>query len=216
MSAVVGNREELEELGAALEAVVAKHAQSSPELLHGFEIHASEIMNHLKFWNRVPQRLRFKIMEDVYKAIGESRVCVFVECIRIKGLEARGYRHTYPAREIALQWLLEKVNNHARSRGLRVTVYADNHHTAPDSETKLRDYAQNGTIGYRSTKLTEITQPIVFVDSGRYRQLQAADACTYLCNRVLTIVETDPRAAAMKTKWHDSWKDRISINHVWP
>lgn len=218
MSALVGSYEQIVSLGSALDAVVTKHSSSHPNFQVDFELHACEIMGGRGAYRRVPPRLRFAIMEDVFKAIGDSEVAIFVSGINIDNLAKKSYRKQMPARELALQWLLEWVNNHAKSRGFEyvVKVLADEHHTAPESNTKLAEYRIGGTVGYASSKLERITGPMAFVDSKDFRGLQASDAVTYLYNRVHTIVETDDRAEAAKRRWWSAISRNVRWARTWP
>ncbi len=216
MSAITGDYETLNRLNDELIGVINKHRVSIPHLADGFEIHAHPIMNGRKEWRNVPRRLRYAIIRDVCRAVGESGVDIFIEGIDIEKHRARGYRHMLDARELAFQWLLEKLDRHALPQDVYVDVYADQHHTAPESASKIASYRVWGTVGYRSSTLKRICHPVAFIDSQTSPLLQAADVVTYIFNRYVTIVETDPRADALKKDlWGLISKARFQ-SHIWP
>lgn len=216
MSAITGERAVLDKLNAALVEVVAKHKESIPHMREGFEIHASAIMNGHKQWRNVPFSLRVAIIRDTCIAIGDSDAYLFIEGVDITKQKAKGYRHVYPAREVAFQWLLEKLDYHAKPRDAYVSVYADNHHTAPESASRIAEYRIWGTIGYRSSTLTRICHPVSFIDSKSSLHLQAADVATYIFNRLITIKEKNEKAEALKRELWQYIENGKTRTHIWP
>lgn len=185
------------------------------------EFHGSSIMRASDLpWRTIPLRARLHLYSQALLIIQESGARGYVEGINISKLVNRNYPHTFPPREIAFNYLLEQLDSCGITLNQLIQLWADKHHTSDVSASNFSKYQIVGTFGYKSSKLTQLINPISFIDSQTDRVLQASDLLTYLYNRVHTIRENDPRAVSEKLKL---WKIIEPVmtpprgrNRIWP
>lgn len=204
LSAVVCTDEQAHSLSMKLHRIMGKHAKSHPLLDIREESHASAMMRaEEQPWRQVPLRLRLRIYTEALEAIRDSGCRIYIEGIDIAAQKARGYKSLTPPRELALGYLLERVNDCGREAIAEpVRVVADQHHTSEVSRSNFNNYRLLGTPGYRSSTLPHIESPLQFAASHTSRLLQAADLVTYIYNRQITIRNRDPRAMkAQEALW---------------
>lgn len=214
LSAVVCTDEQAHELSMKLHRIMGKHAKSSPLLTIREEFHASAMMRAEESpWRRIPLRLRLRIYAEALEAIKGSGCRIYIEGIDVEAQKARGYKNITPPRELALGYLLERINDCGKEAAAEpVRVVADEHHTSEISRSNFNRYQLLGTPGYRSSRLPHIESPLQFEASHTNRLLQAADLVTYIFNRYTTIRDGDPRA--MKAQ-QDLWQT-IAPAAQWP
>ena len=185
------------------------------------EFHGSSIMRSAEDpWRNIPIGARFWLYSKVLRIIAESQATALIEGININKLIARNYPRPFSPREIAFNYLLERVDARGRMSNCLVQLRADEHHTSEISASNFKNYQLFGTFGYKSSRLPNLMSPIEFVDSKSDRVLQASDMITYIFNRVHTIKESDPRAVAEKLKlWkiiEPSLNPPRGQNRIWP
>lgn len=131
LSAVVCTDVQAHALSMKLHRIMAKHAKSTPRLDAREEFHASAMMRAGEHpWRYVPLRLRLRIYSEALEAIRDSGCRVYIEGIDIEAQKARGYKNLTPARELALSYLLERINDCGKEADAEpVRVVADEHHT---------------------------------------------------------------------------------------
>jgi hypothetical protein len=128
--------------------------------------------------------------------IGSSGAAAVFRCIDTVG-QSRRYARPDPPHEVALQYLLEDVNDYVTELGGHVLVVADDVHSAERHRTNFRFFRRHGTPGYRSSTLDAVLDTIYFGPSSHSRLLQAADLLTYMYTRRKTVREADQRAQAV-------------------
>ncbi len=198
LGALVLTGEQAEALRGALDRLIDKHAVNF-DALEGVELHGSTMMRAANEpWRSVPLRVRFRIFEEVLRAVKDSGARVFIEGVDIRRHLARGYPKPMPARELAFSHLFERLNDSCTADEPQIQVIADEHHTAEISRSNFTRYQIAGTYGYRSSRLPNVHPRIEFIGSHTDRALQAADMVTYIYNRVMTVSETDMRAHRQK------------------
>jgi len=203
LGALILDDSQVDGLRRSLDEMMAKHATSFT-VLDGAELHGSTMMRaYDEPWRSVPLRVRFRIFEEVMKAVFDSGARVYVEGVDIRRQVARGYPTVTPARELAFSHLFERINDCCHNGQPQVRVIADEHHTAEISRSNFNRYRMAGTYGYRSSRLPNIHPEIEFIESHTDRALQAADLVTYLYNRIWTVSESDMRAHRQK---HKMWQ----------
>ncbi|WP_146341124.1 DUF3800 domain-containing protein [Nesterenkonia sp. NBAIMH1] len=220
LGAVIGYREQIFDMGEALKAVMRKHAKGIPQLKYTDELHGSDLISASeKPWQGLMPRLRWAIMLDALVAIERSKVRIYIEGIDINEHRARPYKTHFPAREVALNYLLEKIQSCSKPHE-RVQVHADDHHTAEQSRSNFARYQREGTFGWKSTTLDCLMPDILFEDSKYELGLQAADLVTWLYNRRMTMEERNEDAAKWRAKFWKAIRPAMSGdrgNHrVWP
>lgn len=216
LGAIVGSKEQIFDMNEALKGVMRKHASSANGLRYTEELHGSTMMRGaVEPWRSIPKRLVIAIYVDALRAIEESGVRVRIEGIDIHKL----YAHASGPRELALRYLLERINECAEP-GETVQLHADDHHTAEESRSNFAHYQVTGTLGYKSSKLEKLESNILFEDSQYELALQAADLVTYIYNRKRTITEKDQRAEAAKKLMYDTIRPALTSSRgshrIWP
>ena len=210
LSAVVLTGGAAKQLGDELESLVGGLTQFG--IPDGAELHGHELFHGKRLWHDVPVRLRVNIYTKATEAVGRSGAELFLRCIDKAGQAAR-YWTPRPAHEVALQYLLEDLNDHALKLGEQVLVLADEVHTESRHRTNFRAFKAAGTPGYRSTRLDAILDTIYFGPSDHSRLLQGADLATFMYLRRKTVAEADARAArANESIWEPL--GRITVKDV--
>ena len=104
----------------------------------------------------------------------------------VVNLDAHQRRYTTltPPHDVVLKHTLERVDEHAASRGLPILVMADEVPGEAHHQSDLGFYQRHGTTGDRSRKLSHIVDTIYFAPSSASRLLQAADLVAFLHHRV--------------------------------
>lgn len=225
LGALVITQPQYFELRDALIDLKAEVVRDFPQVPIDFEYHAWEIMNGKGCWKKVPIRYRINVLARVLKATVAAGACVHIEGIDREKHKALNYKVMYPAREVAFNYLFEKIDRcditctPIEEQRYLVQVFADEHHTKKESTTNFTQYQQYGTWGYNSSKLKNLMSNMSFIDSKETYALQAVDCVTYLYNRVRTHSETDDRAQKAKDMLWSIVKPLFSgcsTIRVWP
>lgn len=90
--------------------------------------------------------------------------------------------------------LFEQINKYAATHDDFALVIADEVGEPARHRADLAAYRQDGTWGYRATKLTQIIDTLHFAPSDTSRLLQAADLVVYLHRRMVTHTEPSDKA----------------------
>lgn len=214
LCAVICTSEQAKSLSVKLQGVMSKHATGNPQLNSHEEFHGSAIMRAAgPPWRHVPLRLRIQIYSEALRVIRDSGCRIYIEGIDIAAFSARTHTAKRPAREVALGYLLERINDCAKEAGSGLArVIADEHHTAQISRSNFSKYQLFGTPGYRSSYLPHLESPLRFEPSETNRLLQAADLVTYIFNRATTIKDGDSRMLKAQS---DLW-ETIREATQWP
>lgn len=151
------------------------------------EFHAHRLMQGAVPWSAMKGNVGAaqKLYRQFLRHLVASGARIYVEGVNVRRLNAR-YSYPDPPYEVTLRHLLEKLDNYARSQGEQVAVVADEVGRSNDYARTIERYAQTGTPGYRSSRLTSIVQPIRFGDSEDDRGIQAADMVAYIARRHLS------------------------------
>lgn len=218
LGALVCNENQAAYITAMFDALLVEYGETFPAIGPATELHAHRIMAGRGPWKNVPIRARISLFTRCLAVIADSGACFHVEGVDRNRLAARAYRTEFPPREIALTYLLERVDTCASRKRTLARLIADEHHTHETSQTNFKEYQDTGTWGYRSTTLARLVPPIEFVDSMDHRPLQASDMATYLYNRKRTYRERDERAVEAKVRMADALRPAVNrgSHRIWP
>lgn len=221
LGALICSDNQIEMITQKYNALLFKHSQTFPILRPTEELHGSTMMRAADHpWRRIPLKARFDIYLEALQIVNESGSRMFIETIDVCRHSKRSYKEHFSPREVAFNFILEKINSCSNSQEPRIRIIADEHHTADISRSNFTRYQQFGTFGYKSSMLESIVPEIEFVPSHSIRSLQAADLITYLFNRRHSIIETDPRAQRQKEKlWYavsPMFNRPRGLIHIWP
>jgi hypothetical protein len=158
------------------------------------ELHGHELFQGKGPWHIIPTRLRIDVYAKATSAMERSGAKLFLRRIDKAGQAAR-YARPQRAHEVALQYLLEDLNDYASRIGEQVLVLADEVHSEARHRTNFRWFKTMGTPGYRQTTLDAVLDTIYFGPSDHSRLLQAANLAAFMYLRRKTVTENDPRAA---------------------
>ena len=181
---------------AALEKI-AEQAWDDGLARWGTELHAAEIFNGTKAWQRGSIQQRVDLLDATLSVIGD----VGIEVIA-RGANMQRFAKNYPGAD-PYRWefsnLLERLNERLRTLGDYGLVISDQQ--TEHREGIQRDVAnskQYGTGGYRSQKLERILDTAHFVDSKLSRMIQLADMAAFILRRRATRrTEGDARLEAV-------------------
>ncbi|MCZ9305570.1 DUF3800 domain-containing protein [Corynebacterium sp. c9Ua_112] len=215
LGALIVREENLAKLNQALDKIMVEFS-STTSVQPEAELHGYDMMQQKGDWNGIPLRLATAVFTQAMKAIDAYADAFYGEGIdRVK--QAERYRVLYHHRTVAIGYVLERIQEHAKRLDERAIAYLDNHYTAPEGRKEFIQYKSKGTFGYRSSKLDRIDE-MDFYDSRSYRGLQAADLCTYIYNRTVTCTHAAPKA--LKTQ-NLLWEMIATIRNegrcrIWP
>ncbi len=221
LGALVLDQLQLQNLTFTLDSIMETVAADFNFVASTQELHGSEIMRAAESpWRHLPFKYREMIFKKVLLAIGDSGARGYIEGIDIQKHLQKDYNIHYSPRELAFSYLLERINGTSTTADPKIKIFADNHHTAPQSRTNFELYQDYGTFGYRSSKLASIMPKFDFIDSASSRALQAIDMATYIFNRLSTVQEKQPRTQKSKEEiWRlaePAFTFRRGRTRVWP
>lgn len=210
---------------AAMQTIHNQVLRDYPHLPDDFEFHGWEFMGGKDEWRKVPLRYRIGIMNKILACVVSSGGCVHIEGIDRARHAQRNYRYEYPAREVAFNYLLERINDCSIARSLvdgepqLTKIFADEHHTKAESTSNFTGYKAYGTWGYKSSRLERLHPVLEFRDSRSTFALQAIDCFTYIYNRVKTHQETNARAQRAKDDFWNLMRpmfQECGSHRIWP
>lgn len=180
------------------------------------ELHGFEMMQQKGDWKGVPFRLAASIYRQALEQIDECASALYIEIIDRNNLE-RKYSQPYDPRDLAISFILERINEFCEKHDDIAEVYLDEHHTAEEARKNFLRYQSSGTFGYRKSKLDRI-KSFEFYDSRQHWGLQAADLCTYMANRQISRPSSNPKVVKLQNLL---WRQIGSILdagrlRVWP
>lgn len=178
------------------------------------ELHGHEIFHARGAWGGVPPRARIGVFDDVIEAVAAEKVTVIARAIDLMGHRVR-YRSPDPPHTVALQHLLERIDECVSGRGDHALVIADEVDGQAKHRADLSSYRESGTGGYRHRKLTRIVDTLHFAPSRASRLVQAADVITFLYRRVFGHIETDSRSRRAKVAMWEKLQPRVSHGRCW-
>ncbi len=169
-------------LAADLDAVMAR-AEREFGVPAETELHGVNMFQGKEEWRALAPRQRIAVYGWALDAIA-FRASMFI----FEGIERRSFEAAYKSRgynehEAALMYTLERIQEKAKVANQAAYVFADDCRFAASVVRSLQQFKRTGTWGYRSTNLDRILK-IEFVDSEKYRQIQAIDLVTYLKQRI--------------------------------
>jgi hypothetical protein len=204
-------------LTQALDQVMIDTAAKFPQMPASAELHAHEIVHHKGQWAPMQRMLRARIgvFEAVLEAIVTHDAHLLFEGVDIERLKQKYTRPNDP-HSIAMNYITERVNEHAKRLGQRALMIADEVDHRDEHRRNLW-YAQRwGTWGYKAQTIDCIVDTLHFAPSHSTRLLQAADVATYLCRRRRAHKETDPRSEREWARLYAILEPNIAWARSWP
>lgn len=169
--------------------------------LHGTprnaELHGHELMGGKGCWK--PLRGKHREAAGIYvRALTIARqhgVRYIFRGLDVRRLNSR-YKYPHPPYTVVLSHLLERINEQTCREGHKepTLVVADQITDEAVQQAKYLSYREDGTPGYRSSKLDKLDAPISFCDSSATDGLQIADLAIYAHRRRERTPLQDPRA----------------------
>lgn len=215
LSALIVKDEKLPDLNTALDDLIAQYAATTA-VPNDAELHGHDMMQQTCDWEGLPLKLCSSVYLKAMGIINKYAEVLYIECIDRK-TQAQRYRYVYNHRTVCIGYILERINEFAQSRRDTATVYLDDHYTAEEGRKEFVHYRQNGTFGYKRSKLQQIAS-MDFHNSREYRGLQAADLCTYIANRIHTQKDAHPKVVKLQNKLWGAVKDIRDQGRyrIWP
>lgn len=202
-------------LEAALDKVVQQAADAHAELTPTAELHGYDIFQGRNDWEPLQKmpRLRIQVYAQALQAIADHEVAIIV-----RGIHPVGRLHSQHPHALLMRWVLEEVDEYASNRDEYALVIADEpgqNSQQGQYRADLTDYRQFGTGGWRSRKITRVVDTLHFAPSTSSRLVQASDLIAFLCHRISTKTDGDPRAIRANTRLWERLADRLHRVHVW-
>lgn len=181
------------------------------------ELHAHELVHAKGMWAPMAKmhRARIGIFEDVLRAIVAHDAQLLVEGVHLARLQAR-YSMPMEPHDIAMNYITERINEHAKSRGELALMIADEVDHRDEHRRNLWVAQRSGTWGYKSQTVDHIVDTLHFAPSHSTRLLQAADVATFLYRRRAAHTETDPRSEQAFARLYAILQPNIAHARCWP
>lgn len=201
---------------------VSKLSRDMDSLLQGLaneyrknEIHAYYLFQRKKEWSGFPLGASIQLGFDILRICSARAEALYIEGIDRKALSDR-YRNPFNPRDIALQYILERINEFVGHRGGGCDVVLDDHQEyRNDLDCYFRSKG-SGTFGYKPSRLEGIAS-IGFCDSSESRAMQAADVCTYIANQNLVSREGHTKKIRVQRRmWKEIEDLHIYKTRIWP
>ncbi|MFJ6170571.1 DUF3800 domain-containing protein [Curtobacterium sp. NPDC092190] len=214
-TAVVVDDHQLPELTRRLDHVMWRTHKA-----HGIdpntELHAQQLFQRSGDWDcfRAMPAAAHATFRNALKNITSCGARVFIRGVREDRL-IRRYVKPDPPHAVALQHLLERVNDYATARGQHVRVIADEVQDSAHHDARAATWATVGTPGFRPSTLPMIDLPIQWRGSHLERGLQAADLAGFIYLRKRFHITTDARLIHAIQQSRDAIYPAIEHESVW-
>jgi hypothetical protein len=166
------------------------------------EVHGYPIFHGKEAWSAVPIRARIGTFEKIIEAIVAADVRILLRAVHSQRLAERqaysSYPVNFPPEQVCFQHILQRANTIAKDNDTYALMIADERGDRERHRERFAMYQTVGTPGvYMQTKLDRLLDTVHFAPSHHSRMLQAADILAFTFRRYRTVVESDPRAAAV-------------------
>ncbi len=164
--------EQVNALARQMDDIVGRHLGQS-----GIELHFRKLVRGHAPFDRLSEQNRWRLVDDIFAAIGSSDVTLFASVIDKRKHQDR---YTFPERPdiLALELLVERFDIFLGRRNQLGCVVYDSRGKAVDDELRnfFSDWRYSGTS---ARKLRNIIETIFFAPSHATRLLQVADFCAH-------------------------------------
>lgn len=172
------------------------------------ELHGYDLFHEKKDWTGVPPRARIHTYKAALSAVVSHDVSLILRWTSQAALRSRqdaaGYPDRWSADRTVFQFLLQRINDLARSKNEYALVIADIRGDRESQRERFAEYKLLGTPGeYRSTRLERIVDTVHFVPSHHSRMIQAIDLITFINQRSRTSREPNEKAQAATDELRD-------------
>ncbi|OQO94873.1 hypothetical protein B1813_02020 [Saccharomonospora piscinae] len=202
-------------LGVALDRVVRRATVTYPAISTAAELHGYDIFQGKNDWEplRKMPRARIQVYDQALRVLAEHEVAVVV-----RGIHPVERLRTQHPHALLMRWILEEIDEYAGDRDEYALVIADEPgQNSQQSEYRadLTGFRQYGTGGWRPRVISRVVDTLHFAPSASSRLVQASDLVAFLCHRISTKTDGDPRAIRANTRLWERLADRIHRVHVW-
>ncbi|WP_281640516.1 DUF3800 domain-containing protein [Aurantimicrobium minutum] len=210
------NQSQIDAFDRSYDDIIWKTNKAHPEVGLNIELHGHELFQRSGEWECLREKVdvAYAIYKRAITRIPLTGAKWTVRGVRQQGNLFERYAFPDPPHLIAFTHLLERICDQAGNEP--VTVIADMVDDRELYEERLIFYKENGTPGYRSSKLPNIQFPIQWIDSKESRTLQACDLATYIYYRKRFMQNAHFRAVAEVQKLRDIVLPALQSSHgVW-
>ena len=181
------------------------------------EFHGDDIFHGVGHWSELPIPLRIRLCINLATIIGGSDAEYYLRGVDTNTVRERYGEKAFPAHELAWSHALESVERRMRRRypDERVMLFADEHHTAPESRTALRFARDRAVKGKISVSLDHVADTIYFGPSDHSRLLQAVDVATFFYQRFTFGSESHKKSAAAMEKIERELRRALHQEYIW-
>jgi len=218
VGALVVTPEQLAALDRSLNDLIWKTNKTHPEVSLDHELHGQLLYSRSGEWECLREKVAvaYAIYRNAVSRIASTGSTWFIGGVRRVDRLTSRYVDPWPPHQIALQYVLEAVNEHAQLAGESVTVIADQVPDQAHHEARVQAWQLRGrTPGWKPSDLACIESPFQWEDSRAHRGLQAADLLTYIYLRKRFNAGENPRSRKETVRISDLARPILSVENVW-
>lgn len=183
VGAYVVDRDQLDRINFGLDEIVRKTHDCQDDFPSEIEFHGQQMFQRSGEWRFL--RERTNLAHAIYRrAVGKVASVGgkwFIAGVRRTDRLAGRYVNPWPPHAIALQYVLEMVDEYAEAQGEQVEVIADTVQNERVHEAHIRVFQDRGrTAGWKPRALAQVNREFQWVDSRDHRGLQAVDMLNYI------------------------------------
>lgn len=218
VGAFVVDRHQQDAVTFGLEDVAKRTLEAHPQLPKDLEFHGQALFQRANEWKAMRERpaAGYAIYRRALSRVASSGGRWFVAGVRRPDRLAIRYVDPWPPHMIALQYVLEMVDQYAESVNESVHVVADTVENQRMHEAQIRLFQDRGrTTGWKPRALTRIERDFEWVDSREHRALQACDMLTYVYLRKRFLPDAHHRTVKEVTKLRDIARPILHKERIW-
>lgn len=195
---------------------LAKFAAARHGIPDTCEFHGHSLFQMQDDWSALRNKpnTAASLYNAALKVIASSNGLLFFHGVDTAKLRL-AYQKPHDPHIIALQYVLERVQEYAVKHDVRINVIADQVHDQYHHEQRIKLFQQVGTMGYKRSKLERINLPFDWSDSRSHRNLQAIDLAVFIHRRKFAHVETNQLSAQAVAKLNSTIDPIIKHQQLW-
>ncbi|WP_024873712.1 DUF3800 domain-containing protein [Saccharomonospora piscinae] len=151
-------------------------------------------------------RARIQVCDQALRVLAEHEVAVVV-----RGIHPVERLRTQHPHALLMRWILEEIDEYA----LVIADEPGQNSQQSEYRADLTGFRQYGTGGWRPRVISRVVDTLHFAPSASSRLVQASDLVAFLCHRISTKTDGDPRAIRANTRLWERLADRIHRVRVW-
>lgn len=215
---IVVDRFQRDAIDFALDEVVRKNAKTNSAFPLDVEFHGQSLFQRSSEWSflRDRHRLAYGIYRRALFRGVQSNCKWFIAGVRRPDRLQSRYVNPWPPHAIALQYVLELIDEYAEQQNQEVKIIADTVQNQHLHESRMLLFKERGvTPGWKPRSLANINPDFMWVDSREHRSLQLADMLNYVYFRKRFSVNPHKRTVIEVQKLREIAFPALAKAHIW-